>query len=99
MLINEHGHIKLTDFGLSTIRLSEQEGAKGEQFGALLSRKITLKAAPPKKNGANRDSTETTNRGTSVRRGKTRRGKDSDKSVLGTPDYLAPVLTSRHSLK
>ncbi|KAJ3022022.1 hypothetical protein HKX48_007177 [Thoreauomyces humboldtii] len=91
ILINEKGHIKLTDFGLSRIQVPDQELGSGnhEQHLRTLSR-----GKRPQTAASGLDDPSTPGRSQSVRRGgtSTLRRQNSNKQLQGTPDYLAPEL-------
>ncbi|TPX69311.1 hypothetical protein SpCBS45565_g02508 [Spizellomyces sp. 'palustris'] len=105
ILINEEGHIKLTDFGLSRIMIPEQDLAPGspeQMMGHLntLSRrnKGTVNRPPLANSPITPDSTSTpigrvsTVKTQQRRNSRLVRRQNSSKALLGTPDYLAPEL-------
>ncbi|KND05118.1 AGC protein kinase [Spizellomyces punctatus DAOM BR117] len=105
ILINEEGHIKLTDFGLSRIMIPEQDLAPGSpeqmmgHLNTLSRRNKGTVNRPPLANSPNTPDTTSTPIGRvstvkSQQRRNSRlvRRQNSSKALLGTPDYLAPEL-------
>ncbi|KAI8810907.1 hypothetical protein BJ742DRAFT_163043 [Cladochytrium replicatum] len=108
ILLNEKGHIKLSDFGLSQITLAEQEGTENPE--AVLSHLNTLSRKNPKSVAQRRktatsatptsapplvmeESTEGPETKSPSRPATATSGRPgSSKALLGTPDYLAPEL-------
>lgn len=97
MLLTKEGHIKLTDFGLSRISVPEQESDLNQNPQEMLkhldsmSKRYTASSKSSIRKGVNNgnDSSELVERKMSKRK---QNSYSKDKSILGTPDYLAPEL-------
>ncbi|KAJ3181270.1 hypothetical protein HDU87_001401 [Geranomyces variabilis] len=96
ILINEKGHIKLTDFGLSRIQMADQElgTANHPQNLRTPSRRRRASHSIPENSEHNTSSSPPQRTSTALRRRPSMATKrqPSNKQVLGTPDYLAPEL-------
>ncbi|KAJ3135736.1 hypothetical protein HDU90_003812 [Geranomyces variabilis] len=100
ILINEKGHIKLTDFGLSRIQMADQELGAANHPQNLRTpsrrRRASLSSAHniPEHGEHNASSSPPQRTSTALRRRPSVgiKRQPSNKQVLGTPDYLAPEL-------
>ncbi|KAI8824268.1 serine/threonine protein kinase 15 [Fimicolochytrium jonesii] len=108
ILINEKGHTKLTDFGLSRIQVPDQELGSGNPEQVLshlntlsrrkrTTRSTTIKssetAESPNSDGGGTSPGATRTSSIAQRRNSCRiRRQNSNKVLVGTPDYLAPEL-------
>ncbi|KAJ3156198.1 hypothetical protein HDU86_003961 [Geranomyces michiganensis] len=99
ILINEKGHIKLTDFGLSRIQMADQELGTGNypQHLRTVSRRRRASLSSTHnipEHGEHTNSSPPQRTSTALRRRPSiaTKRQPSSKQVLGTPDYLAPEL-------
>ncbi|TPX39165.1 hypothetical protein SeMB42_g06430 [Synchytrium endobioticum] len=103
MLINQEGHIKLTDFGLARITVQDKESSLNadspEEVLNNLSQLNTLTRRTINRRGVDEAATtqddariSTSPDNTAHLRRHSRRVRHDSKPLLGTPDYLAPEL-------
>lgn len=93
MLLNSDGHVKLTDFGLSRISMPEQEGDLNQNPKEMLKHLDDISRSYAASNvGVLTKGSGAANTTPIHTPGGTKSDSAKTKSILGTPDYLAPEL-------